>query len=84
MEKSQRVAVIPLDICWTDLGSFDAFYDEFTSDAKGNITFNEDILIDSSNNLLYTDKNKAVALIGVNDHLIVVDEKDALLVCQRG
>ena len=83
MEKSQRVAVIPLDICWTDLGSFDAFYDEFTSDAKGNITFNEDILIDSSNNLLYTDKNKAVALIGVND-LIVVDEKDALLVCQRG
>lgn len=82
MEKSQRVAVIPLDVTWTDLGSFDAFYDEFTPDDQGNITFDGDILIDSGNNLLYTDKNKAVALIGVND-LIVVDEKDALLICKK-
>lgn len=82
MEKSQRVAVIPLDVTWTDLGSFDAFYDEFIPDDQGNITFDGDILIDSGNNLLYTDKNKAVALIGVND-LIVVDEKDALLICKK-
>ncbi|GAB6274801.1 MAG: hypothetical protein STSR0004_16660 [Peptococcaceae bacterium] len=37
MEKSSRVAVIPLDIKWSDLGSFDTFYDEFPPDEKGNI-----------------------------------------------
>ena len=37
MEKSRRVAVIPLDIKWSDLGSFDTFYDEFPPDEKGNI-----------------------------------------------
>lgn len=82
MEKSQRVAVIPLDVAWTDLGSFDAFYDEFNCDDKGNVTFGGDILIDSGNNLLYNSKDKVVALIGVND-LIVVDEKDALLICRK-
>jgi mannose-1-phosphate guanylyltransferase/mannose-6-phosphate isomerase len=83
MEKSERVAVIPLDVKWSDLGSFDTFYDEFNRDENGNVAFNEDILlINSSNNLLYTDKNKTVALVGV-DELIVVDEKDALLICKK-
>jgi mannose-1-phosphate guanylyltransferase/mannose-6-phosphate isomerase len=82
MEKSQRIAVIPLEVKWSDLGSFDTFYDEFTGDEKGNITFGRDILIESSSNLLYTDEDKAVALIGVND-LIIVDEKDALLICKK-
>lgn len=82
MEKSRRVAVVPLNIKWSDLGSFDTFYDEFTDDESGNITFNGDITVDSSNNLLYTNEDKTVALIGVND-LIVVDEKDALLICKK-
>ncbi|KAF1086056.1 Alginate biosynthesis protein AlgA [Sporotomaculum syntrophicum] len=82
MEKTERVAVIPLNIGWSDLGSFDALYERFNGDENGNITFNGDILIDSSNNLLYTNKDKTVALIGVED-LIVVDQKDALLLCKK-
>lgn len=82
MEKSGRVAVIPMDVKWSDLGSFDSFYDEFTADERGNIKFNDDIIIDSSNNLLYTNRDKVAALIGVED-LIVVDEKDALLICKK-
>ncbi|TYO96595.1 mannose-1-phosphate guanylyltransferase/mannose-6-phosphate isomerase [Desulfallas thermosapovorans] len=82
MEKTERVAVIPLNIRWSDLGSFDAFYERFDRDENGNIAFNGDILIDSSNNLLYTNKDKTVALIGVED-LIVVDQKDALLLCKK-
>ena len=82
MEKSGRVAVIPLNIKWSDLGSFDTFYDEYERDGNGNISFDDNILINSSNNLLYTDNNKTVALVGVED-LIVVDEKDALLICKK-
>lgn len=82
MEKSDRVAVIPLDIKWTDLGSFDAFFEQFPQDSDGNVVFDGDMLVDSRNNLLYTDKDKAVAVLGVND-LIIVDEKDALLICTK-
>lgn len=82
MEKSNKVAVLPLQVKWTDLGSFDAFYDQFPGDENGNIVFDGDIIVESKNNLLYTDKDKAVAIIGVND-LIVVDEKDALLICKK-
>jgi len=83
MEKSGRTAVIPVDIKWNDLGSFDAFYEEFQGDENGNIAFSDVTLINSNNNLLYTGKDKAVAVIGADD-LIVVDEKDALLICKKG
>lgn len=82
MEKSRRVAVIPMRIMWSDLGSFDTFYDEFPGDENGNIIFSDATVLNGTNNLLYTDKDKAVALIGVDD-LIVVDEKDALLICKK-
>lgn len=82
IEKSDRVAVIPLSIKWSDLGSFDSFYEEFPPDERGNIKFDGSILIEASNNLLYANQDKAVALIGVND-LIVIDERDALLICKK-
>jgi mannose-1-phosphate guanylyltransferase/mannose-6-phosphate isomerase len=82
IEKTDRLAVIPLEVKWNDLGSFDTFYDEFDSDEQGNITFGGDMLINAHNNLLYTDKDKAVAVIGADD-LIVVDQKDALLICKK-
>jgi mannose-1-phosphate guanylyltransferase/mannose-6-phosphate isomerase len=82
MEKSDKVAVIPLDIKWSDLGSFDAFYEEFEKDEYGNILYGENISIDSKNNLVNINDGKLVSLIGVED-LIVVDTKDALLICKK-
>ncbi len=82
MEKSAKAAVIPLDIEWNDLGSFDAFERLFPSDQQGNICSAQDMIIDVNNSLIYSDEHKAVALIGVSD-LIVVDQKDALLVCAK-
>jgi len=86
MEKSRRVAVVPLGVKWNDLGSFEAFCAElaaFPRDERGNITFNGGILIDSADNFVYAGEDKVTALIGVSD-LIVVDERDALLVCRKG
>ena len=82
MEKSDKVAVVPLNIKWSDLGSFDAFYEEFEKDKHGNVTYGENVLIDSKNNLINIHDGKLVSLIGVED-LIVVDTKDALLVCKK-
>lgn len=82
MEKSSHVAVVPVDIGWNDLGSFDSFFDSFEKDENGNIADDNNIVIDSSDNFIYSEKGKLVSAVGV-DNLIVVDNKDALLICRR-
>ena len=84
MEKSNRGAVVKLDHKWSDLGNFDALYDEIEKDEKGNVIYDsDDVLIDSTDNLVYLKGGKIVSLIDVND-MVVVDTSDALLVCLRG
>jgi mannose-1-phosphate guanylyltransferase/mannose-6-phosphate isomerase len=83
MEKSKNVAVVPINIKWNDLGSFDAFYDEFETDENKNITHKENICINSSGNLVNTSDKKIVSLIGIDD-AIIVDTKDSLLICKKG
>jgi len=68
---------------WSDLGNFDAIYDEFEKDESNNVTQDCDkVMIDSTNNLVFSKKNKLVSLIDTNN-MIVVDTPDALLVCPR-
>jgi len=76
MEKSKIVKVIPSDIGWSDLGSFDTIESEIPS-AKG-------YEVDSKDNFYYSDdKNKIIATIGLEE-FIVVDTKDALLISKKG
>ncbi|XPV67649.1 MAG: mannose-1-phosphate guanylyltransferase/mannose-6-phosphate isomerase [Halarcobacter sp.] len=82
MEKSNKVKVIPSDINWSDLGSFDSLYDELPKDENNNTQNPNHISIDSSNNLVYGDE-RTIATIDVED-LIVVDTGDALLVSKKG
>ncbi|MBC2397009.1 mannose-1-phosphate guanylyltransferase/mannose-6-phosphate isomerase [Clostridium tetanomorphum] len=82
MEKSKNVVVAPVDIGWNDLGSFDAFYDVFDKDENNNIVNSENIVINSKNNYIYSEKGKLVSTVGVDD-LIIVDNRDALLVCKK-
>jgi mannose-1-phosphate guanylyltransferase len=69
MEKSANTAVVPSDIGWSDVGSFDALSLELPSSH------------DMSNNLILADKE--VFVIDVDD-LIIVDTKDALLISKKG
>lgn len=82
MEKSKNVAVAPVDIGWNDLGSFDAIYDVFNKDENNNMVDADNIVIDSKNNYIYSEKGKLVSTVGVND-LIIVDNRDALLICKK-
>ncbi len=84
LEKTDRIAVLPLQIEWNDLGSFTAFdseYDQYKDD-HGNIRFHDDLFIDSTANLVYSDKQKVTAVIGL-DNIVIVDQPDALLVCSK-
>jgi len=74
MEQSKSVAVIPVDMGWSDLGSFEALSSEVSSSA-------DLIEIDAKENLVLSDKQ--VALIDIDD-MIVVDTPDALLISKKG
>lgn len=82
MEKSKKVKVVPSDIDWSDLGSFDALDEEFKKDENGNSINEKLITINSKNNFVYS-KNRLIALADI-DNLIVVDTPDALLISKKG
>ncbi len=82
MEKSSKVKVVSSDIDWSDVGSFDALYDELPKDENGNTQNPNHISIDSKNNLIYGNERK-IATIDIED-CIIVDTGDALLISKKG
>ena len=82
MEKSDRVKVVSSDIGWSDVGSFDALYEELPKDEDGNTVSPKYIPIDSKNNLIYANEKK-IATVDIED-LIIVDTGDALLISKKG
>lgn len=82
MEKSDRVKVVPSDIGWSDVGSFDSLYEELPKDADGNTLSARHIGIDSHNNLILSD-GRHIATVDIDD-MIIVDTGDALLVSKKG
>ena len=82
MEKAPDVVMLEGDFGWNDIGSWDALWDVLEKDTKGNVTRGKVVRSRASNCLVHS-PDKLVALVGVED-LIVVETKDALLVCRRG
>jgi mannose-1-phosphate guanylyltransferase len=83
MEKSDRVQVVPVEMGWSDVGSWSALPEVVSPDAAGTVCINatRHVAIDSSECLIYSD-NRVVATVGVHG-LIVVSTPDALLICDR-
>ena len=82
MEKSTKVKVVASDIGWSDVGSFDALFDELPKDKHGNTKNENHVSINSKNNLIYGNEKK-IATVDIED-LIVVDTGDALLISKKG
>lgn len=81
MEKSDRVAIVPCDIGWTDVGSWNAFGSLSSPDANQNYLEGEILLEDTRDCIIRSD-GRLVATLGV-DNLIIVDTLDALLVADK-
>jgi mannose-1-phosphate guanylyltransferase len=82
MEKSNKVKVIPSDIGWSDLGSFDSLYEALPKDQSGNTLAENVINLGSKNNLIISSK-RLISTIDVED-LIIVDTQDALVIAKKG
>lgn len=81
LEKAGKVAGIAIDdIGWSDVGSWEAVYNLADKDANKNAARNSLVAESSRGN--YVDANKLVALVGV-ENLVIVDTPDALLIADR-
>jgi len=84
MEKAKEVFVIPADFDWSDVGSWDALWEISAKDSKGNVVSGgSHALFENTENVLVYSPKKLVAMIDMKD-VLVVETKDALLICKRG
>jgi mannose-1-phosphate guanylyltransferase len=82
LERAANVVGLPAgDIAWNDVGSGNAVYERHARDRAGNALRTHTMIENSTGNYVDAEK-KLVALLGVND-LIVVDTPDALLIADR-
>lgn len=81
MEKSDKVAVVPVELDWVDVGSLVAIGDFLKKDEHGNAILGNVVDIESKNSIIYGEK-RLVATIGLED-MIVVDTHDATLICPK-
>lgn len=80
MEKAKECVVIPVDLGWSDVGSWRALAELSESDINGNSISGDNYVIDSKNNYVHSDKY--IALIGVDD-IVLVETDDAILVTKK-
>jgi mannose-1-phosphate guanylyltransferase len=82
MEKAARVAVVPGDFGWSDVGSWTSAWELAPHDADNNALFGNVVTIDTHGSYVRAGEGKVVAVIGLDD-IVVVDTGDALLVMPR-
>jgi len=81
MERAGNIAVIPADIDWDDVGSWESVWSVWERDADDNAVRGEHIGSDTSKCLIFG-SDKPVVSLGV-EGLVIVDTPDAVLVCRR-
>ena len=80
-EKTDHAAVVPADLDWSDVGSWDALWEVSPKDAAGNAQVG-DVLIEHSRNCYVRSDGIVTAVVGLDDVITVVTE-DAVLVTHR-
>lgn len=81
MEKTQDAVVVPMDVGWSDVGSWSSLWDVSEKSQEGNVIHGDVISHKTCNSYLYSDSG-LIATVGVDD-LVVVQTKDAVLVANR-
>ena len=82
MERTERAAVVPVDLGWSDVGSWSAVWDVMSHDADGNASTGSVVFYESRNSLVRSDDAILTAVVGLED-IIVVTTPDAVLVTSR-
>ncbi len=81
MERTDKAVVVPLSAEWSDLGSWEAFYEVAEHDDQGNVCIGDTLAEDTENCYLHG-THRLVATLGVSN-LVVVETSDSVLVADR-
>jgi len=82
MEKADRVAVVPADIGWSDVGDWHGLGELIEHDGLGNSVRGDLIQVETRSSVVWSETGRLVALVGL-ENVVVVDCDDALLVIDR-
>jgi mannose-1-phosphate guanylyltransferase/mannose-6-phosphate isomerase len=81
MEKTSAAVVVPVDIGWSDIGSWSALWEVSKPDEQGNVIHGDVYTVDTDNCYIRSD-NRLVATVGLTDH-VIVETADAVLVAHK-
>lgn len=81
MEKTTRAMVVPLDVGWSDVGSWAAVHEALEHDGDGNSGLGDVLAVDCKGSHLQA-RHRLLAAVGVRD-LVVVETEDAVLVVPK-
>ena len=81
MEQTEDAVLVPMDAGWSDIGSWSSLWDVSEKNNDGNVAHG-DVVVHKSTNCYARSDDKLVAIIGVDD-LVIVDTKDALMVAHK-
>jgi mannose-1-phosphate guanylyltransferase len=82
MENASQIYNIEADVGWDDVGSWPSVAKYFPQDEHSNAIRGDSTAIDSKNNIALSVDGKRIALLGVDD-LIIVETEDSILVANR-
>lgn len=82
MEHSRSTYVIPLDVTWSDVGSWDSVYDLLEKDQNQNVKVGNVLDIDTKNCLIMGGK-RLISTVGLED-LLIIETQDALFIGKKG
>lgn len=81
MEKAKNVFVIPIDVGWSDLGTWGALYEKIAKNNTENIMLHGNGLIENAEgNIIHTQKGKKVLIKGLNNYIIVETKNELMII----
>tara|TARA_B100000029_G_C17609848_1_gene969160 strand:+ start:6209 stop:7294 length:1086 start_codon:yes stop_codon:yes gene_type:complete len=81
LEKANNIGVIKSGFTWSDVGSWNAYYNLMTKKRNGNVIKGDGLIIDGSNNLIHSSE-KFTSILGINN-IAVINTNDSTLVVPR-
>ncbi|MCA1907036.1 MAG: mannose-1-phosphate guanylyltransferase/mannose-6-phosphate isomerase [Magnetospirillum sp.] len=81
MENTDKAAVVPVDMGWSDIGSWSALWAESPQDDGGNVLLG-DVIASGTRNTYVRSEHQLVTALGV-DNLVIVATDDAVLVADK-
>jgi len=82
MQETDRAAVVPVDMHWSDIGSFASLHEQADKDIADNAIRGRAVIEQSRGNLVLSEGGRTVTMVGCED-LVVVDTPDSILIVPR-